>query len=1128
MLACSDCHDYYLAGDPRTQESITCPHCGLSRHPDRIRQIGEHPEREGAAELRARQLARDAGYGVEYADIDDYGVLGDQLREQDWSVIDPLESSPHSPAFYETAVETACNQHRDAFDHARDHPIGTDWFAEAAADAGVDHPGESLVNDIVSARLSSDQDDDAPTLTDTGGLTLTTDTHIAPACSTAIDGDTLAPTALQATLFAPDGGVVDAMVDAIQDLVADCPSTQDVATYLFEQGVTALDGAYARLVATAVSSLSAGDQAALWRLIALTRSLGGQTELGLRSSLDDIERGPVALLALANETPAIEFRLSSSFFDARSTRRRRFLRHLHRLSPGFEVRIVGSRLTLRQFLDRHGDDLPTSVSEDAQQRLRSRETASTITEQRAQSAVDALEELGVDHPAWDVLSSLAAAQREMRSYSSLYADTQFGDVGKSALRRRLKRLRDADLIETPTLDGDSHARLTPIGHAALEKHPELTAAADTSAPPTSSADWSTGHTVQTESHDGSAASSTVSDPRNSHNSTVLSQRAQEGEDRTVTGGESSGDEPLSSSSRSHSSTPATQYLSLEDHHAAAAAASAGHFALVERSLSETAVHRDHREGRFSYDSDREEVVVSTDYSPSIALTAVRLCSALLSDKAFNQVLIPERLAGHPDGMSLDGLVVSNPYILRDVACLGWLRDVDATGTGLCGRLEQARCDLLAMTGDLYGEEGVDEDVASELLRMAHGLMGVALRLYDLLEIDVVRELRFPNGAPVDDESRRNLRKFLAVASSVGGRYGAYSAHRVLHEQRPEKRDQLLSEPNVDSTNPTGTLLGPWVLTGEGVEDIEEVISQSADELELQEDGENFAPFVLEGEVVDGNRRQAVAESVTRILSFKPELRPDRQAISLLAGLTSDIFAAAQATMALNGDLDEDQSARSLDLHDVRYGLSTLEADALLPEMGGDVVSSVVHALLDVQERASTAELAELADCSTRSLSTESNQRAFAELEAAGLIEREDLGDGRPTLWRLQLPFRVERGNDDPVPTMLVDRETTPTGAIWHLSNAVCEVLTTAADEHGVAYAIPFGGDVALKAFAGPPPIDRDLEPLLRQFPEVEPVVSLLAILLDQDDRLTHRADSSAVELGIQPDPDQATLSMVAG
>lgn len=341
VLACSRCHDYYLAGDPGTHESVTCPHCGDSRPPDRIRKVGEHPEREGAAELRARLIADDAGYGPDYAAVEDYGVLADQLRDQDWSVVDPPASSPHSPAVYETLVETTCARYRDAFDFTSDHPIGTDWFADAAADAGVTHPSADLVDECISERESPDHDGDVPDLPNAGSLTLTTDTHISPACSIPIDAETLAPTTLQTTLFDSGGSVVDALIDAMQSLVADCPPTQDVPTYLSEQGVTALDGAYARLVAQAASSLAAGDQTALWRLLAVTRSLGGQTELNLGSSLDDIERGPVALLALAGETPAIEFKLSSGFFDAKSTRRRRFLQHLHRLSLGFEVRIVG-------------------------------------------------------------------------------------------------------------------------------------------------------------------------------------------------------------------------------------------------------------------------------------------------------------------------------------------------------------------------------------------------------------------------------------------------------------------------------------------------------------------------------------------------------------------------------------------------------------------------------------------------------------------------------------------------------------------------------------------------------------------------------------------------------------------
>ncbi|MFC7060000.1 hypothetical protein [Halovenus salina] len=390
-------------------------------------------------------------------------------------------------------------------------------------------------------------------------------------------------------------------------------------------------------------------------------------------------------------------------------------------------------------------------------------------------------------------------------------------------------------------------------------------------------------------------------------------------------------------------------------------------------------------------------------------------------------------------------------------------------------------------------------------------------------VDVVRELQFPNGAPVDESDCCDLRTFLAVASSVGSRYGAYSGYRVLHESRPEKREQLLSEPNVDPMDPEGTLLGPWVLTGEGVADLEETLSQSSADLELQDNGDNFAPFVLTGSVVDGNRRRAVAEAVTRILSFKDGLRPERQAISVVAGLSSDIVAATEAVAALGGE-DE---PREMDMQDVQYGLSQLSWRRILPGLGGEVVSKVVAALLDAQERLSKAEVAELAGCSTRSLSTAANEQRFAELESAGLLVREDRGSGKATLWRLCLPFRTERHDDELLPRMLVDQETTATGGEWHLSNAVTEVLLTSADEYGVEYGFEFGGAVARAAFWGPPPIERDLGPLTRQYPTVEPVVSLLAVLLDQEDR-HRRDDSSSVEFGVHPDPPQTTLSTAVG
>jgi DNA-binding MarR family transcriptional regulator len=1123
VTGCAECHQLQLIKrtDYNEQDLATCRICGAVHKTDQLRTIARHPEREGAAELRARQLARNAGQGDEYANTDDYGVLGDLIESDNLETVTPDPAAGWHPKFFEAAAESIERWEDDLFQPAAEDALGfgDDWYSDAAAYAGVAHPGQEIVDELVTDRLRNYSEViEQASLADAGSLTLTLDTHIAPDWSLTIDESHLAPTTLQTMLFDEGGGVVDAMIDALRSLAADCPPDTDVTTYLIESGVTALDGAYARLAAASLSDLDAGDQRRLWALVSVTQSLGGQTELGSHSTLDDIRDGPIALLGAAGETPTIEFQVDRDIFEAKSTQRRRFVTHLRRLTPGIDVRISASRLTLRHLLDRHGDQLPTSVREDAQQRVHSRDTVSTITEQRARNAADALDALGLDHPAWDVLVSISHSQTESRAYSDLYADDQFA-VSDSAIRRRIGRLRDAGLVESEHRDDEKHVSLTPVGLVALKKHPDINLASEDNRRRLShslSGGWFTEHTDQAELPDCSPPQSTVSDPRNNPASTVYTNRAWEGRDRRA-GGTREETHPSLTTSSPSSSSPSTRYLGLSKHHATAAAASEGHISLVDRSLSNVSVSRDHREPGFSYDPDRDEVVVQVDFSPSIALTATRLCAALLSDPAFEQVLTPERLAGHPGGMSLEGLAISNPYVLRNGACLGWLRDMDATANAFRTRLMNAKCELLSMTSDLHTENAqIDSETAQSLLKKAHGLMGVAIRLYDLLDIDVVRELQFPNSVPEGD-MRRELGKFIVKSSSISGRYGAYSGYRVLHEDRAEKRDQLLSKPSIDRHDPEGTLLGPWVLTGEGAAELDEWLSQSAADLELQEDGENFAPFVLDGNIVDGNRRRAVAETVTRVLSFKENLRPDRQAISVLAALSSDVVAAAEAVSKLGSENEQ----RTLDMQDVRYGLSQLPPERIVPNLGGNVVSKVIAALIDAQERVSTAELAEIADCSNRSLSSDHNEDIFAELEVAGLLDREDLGEGKETLWRLQIPFRNERHDNEPLPTILTGQEPPTAGDEWHLSNAVFEVLVTAADEYDVEYEFDFGTGVTMEAFAGSPPIERDLQLLLSKYSDLKPIVRLLATLLDQGNRI--KTDYRHLSLGKHPDPQQSTL-----
>jgi len=194
--------------------------------------------------------------------------------------------------------------------------------------------------------------------------------------------------------------------------------------------------------------------------------------------------------------------------------------------------------------------------------------------------------------------------------------------------------------------------------------------------------------------------------------------------------------------------------------------------------------------------------------------------------------------------------------------------------------------------------------------------------------------------------------------------------------------------------------------------------------------------------------------------------------------------------------------------------------------GRAVVSDVIGVLLDAQEQLSTAEVADRAGRSRRSLTTEENAKQFAQLEAMGLLSREDRGAGRATLWRLQLSFRRERrGEGRVVPQMIAGAETTPGGGEWHCTNALLEVVTTAAGEFDVEYRFSFDGEAALAAFCVPPPVARETQPLLRTAPAIEPVLPTLATLLDQEQRLP--SSQPGLELGKDPAPDQSRLDEAA-
>jgi len=919
-----------------------------------------------------------------------------------------------------------------------------------------------------------------------------------PAVSISLD-DVQTPTELQDQLFdVRDSDLPGALLDAASRLVAQCDTRSGLFDCLRELDVDALDGLYARYLERALSF----GGASRFDLLDLSQDLGGQTRAGVKSSLDDIRSGPVRLFEAAAEAghadaPLVQLVLDESFLEAKATARRRFVTHLQRLTPGFDVRVTGSALQCRKLLELHGEDLPDSVNEDAQQSLQIE--SPTATAERATDAKDALEAIDLAHDAWDILEALSRTRAHRLTYATLY---DAADVSDSAVRKRISLLRDHGLVETRHINGDKSVLLAPTGDVALDQHPHVDLDSEPSPDslagrPRRVAVGPSRPSADSKPQDNGDTQGSVSDPRNTSNSTVSSNAHTKapGDRRVAADAAAPGPAPA------EPAVPQPLFMNYSKHHAVAAAAESADISLLDRPVD---ADQDRRQPEFSYEEDRDEVVTSVNASPNMALTAVRMCAALLSDPALNQVLTRSRLAGGVSKQGLGGLCTDNPYVLQRGPQLGWLQAIEATAEAYRDRLETVRKELLKRTNDIKDEDGYNSDACRELLRDAHGLRGVVLQLYDQLGVDVVEEITLPNGADSDFVS--DLREFLGMATSIGSSYDIHSAHRVLHEERPGKRSFMFN-PNVDLAEPTGHVHSSIVISGDDASDLQSVFSQTGSELEHQEGEPNYERFLLPLTIDDANGRQTIATAAGRWCS-ELNMRPEREPISMLAALTGNVIDASTALSRLQAE-DE---ATELDCKDIRFALSTLDEDRIMPDYCGSTVSAVVSALLDATETLTTSQLAEIADVSKRSIQLNDDELSL--LEAAGLIERTEQENGNATLWRLNLAFSEERKNDDqPLPDVLRSE-------VANLPNVVSEVLLDALDDHSLSLDIEVHSGTAESAFYGSLP-ERDLQPWIREHHRLRGLVTSLAMLSDDDIWL--RSDSTEVELGREPRVRQSQI-----
>jgi len=535
---------------------------------------------------------------------------------------------------------------------------------------------------------------------------------------------------------------------------------------------------------------------------------------------------------------------------------------------------------------------------------------------------EALETLDTDGRPLQVLRSLSDEAGETLPYSALYAEAH---VGKARIRQCITDLVDMGLVATFGPTDDRKVELLEAGRRALE-----------------AVDERIGRQQR--------LTEAVSETPNPHTQAVLSPARERGEGRG---------EPYR-----------TAFCNRPTHAATAACGPTGDVCLVKQPALEGEYGENDRVRYVSYDEDKDEAVVSVRATGALQAT-VSNAAALASPKLIDRALPVDRLEA----------IDEPPAILRNARCIGGLSDEAlADPQVLRDTLIEWGEDLESLTTDLQRGEYDDRDkLRSKIMRSAHGLAGSICHILDAVGVDVTREVYVPAG--LDRDHLEELSRSVAVTAAIQSRYGAFAAYRQLYDT-PAGSPPF--SPDVDATDPTGSLIGGYVLRGPDVHRIRPSLERW---LETPAEPSDDPPEFTVDLSIRSVDRPAYAMAVSRVLSSK-NLRSTREAVSLLHGLTASPHDSARALQQLG---TEDR-AREIRPDEIRYALATLEADRILPDLP-PTVGKVVTALLGTEDTVTQTELAELAGVSTQSIRNNRDR-----LEALDIITV----DG--TEWRLSLSF----------------------------------------------------------------------------------------------------------------------------
>lgn len=1015
LVGCSECSaEWIIAADP-TQVASTCPQCGHDHLLRYRKTLDRAPTREALVDERAERLARRAekpGRSDLYANLSTFGI--DDL---------------------------------DSFSAARDRVDGqaaADVMAAAAADAtGVD---ADVLDALADERHETAEEAHWRQLVEAGGLSTTTRSErvqealvddamptpeaAEPLTETAAEPDwpratpsfnvVLPPADVpipdatlrvgpRASEFVPDllDQLLSRVASTVQERALEVAGTDvDARSPMLwrgwlaqDVGVTAREGLFARDLAEYALRDDLDDETTT----ALRQRLVGVADTGgaITGRLDDVARGPLAALTLAEQRPTVVVRFDApAWRDARQETGQRSLDVLRAVARVADVHLVISSPELARVLtDRFDleDDLEFTEVLDATRSNRDQSRRSW-SEREAESW-SILDE-HYDGGEGDLRILASVPDGDYRWQSALARDPDV-DLQKAGVSRALGRLEDHGFITRPRAqDGRKRVQLTPLGEAA-QTH--VTAAYGLRSP------------LQSTLLGEFTATSRVS--------AGAVYRAQQG--REGGQGPPAAEEWVSSQADA-ADGEFVRWLDGPDGrldalamHKRYVAGARGDISLVDDWHLEQ-----FEDGRVSYLSAfDDEVLVLTQWGGPLP-TLARIAATLLSDKALSKLLGPERLGREFEQLQTGtGQRILHAFddaltaVMRDGMQLGWFGEDEHRWDGWRDRIGGVRARCLSKLADVVGTTDWEERGA--LMRDLRGLVGIAAQLYRAADMDVVINVRCPDTNNVErDEYRLNgftdfFKHTVPLTAAYTSSTGVHSHYRQVHETREEKVQWRLPV-GYDPSAPASDNRVQWVVSGRAATDLQTHIESSLNPevRDRVQEGVEDAPH-LDVTVANGCTLPAIRDVVREFARKKgkrvaegdesvldevrgPEL--DRLCRVLLASLgTGDRPNQANPCDVAEAMMYLASSTRLNDyltVDDLEFALSQLPPERVFPDVTRSG-SKLVQALLASDEPLGMSALLEAAG-----ISASTYHRQLPTLEAVGLLQETEV-NGR-TAWLASL------------------------------------------------------------------------------------------------------------------------------